>query len=280
MAILQDLSGPKIRTGKLHEEYVNLVRGHKLVLTTKEIIGDEKRISVNYALLPKELKAGDIILVEDAKRKLRVDKVNGTEIETTILRGGLLGWRRGVNIPGANLSVCAITEKDKKDLEFGLKHKVDFVALSFVRNPKDIDLLRKILKQKKSKAKIVVKVETPQAVEAIDEIIEKADVVMVARGDLAIEVGAEEIPFIQKTIIKKCNRAGKPVITATQLLESMMHSDHPSRSDISDIANAVIDGSDALMLSGETALGEYPAEAVRVMVRVAKNAQGYLRGEK
>ncbi len=274
-AILQDLSGPKIRIGDFGTESgrVTLKKGQTFTLTTKKITGDETKASVNYPLLPKEVKIGGFILLDDGKKKLQITDIKGDEVITKVIVGGDTKSRRGVNLPGAYLSISSITEKDRKDLAFGLKHKVDYVALSFVRKPADVEELRDLLNKGKSKAGIIAKIETPEAVENIDEIIRLSDGIMVARGDLAIEVPAEEVPLIQKMIIKKCNAAGKPVITATQMLESMIKSPVPTRAEVSDIANAILDGTDAVMLSEETTLGEFPVEAVAVMTRVALHTE-------
>jgi len=268
-AILQDLGGPKIRIGMFKTDAVVLKVGQKFTLTTDEIQGDETRVSVNYPKLPKEVAKGHVIFLHDGKKKLEVLEVKGNDVICKVLVGGEIKGKRGVNLPDSDLSISALTEKDLADLEFGIKHKVDFFALSFVRRPSDITELRTILEKKKSKAGIIAKIETPQAVAAIDEIIDLADGIMVARGDLAIEVPAESVPLIQKMIIRKCNEKAKPVITATQMLESMIKSPVPTRAEVSDIANAILDGTDAVMLSEETTLGEFPVEAVEVMSRVA-----------
>jgi len=273
VAFLQDLGGPKIRIGEFNKESVNLKKGEMFTLTTEKIVGDEKKVYVNYPLLPKEVKVGGIILLHDGKKKLEIVDIKGNEVKCKIIVGGDIKGRRGVNLPGAHLSISSITEKDIKDLEFGIKNKVDFVALSFVRRPDDIIKLRNILNKAKLPAGIIAKIETPEAVDNIDKIIELTDGVMVARGDLAIEVPAEDVPLIQKMIIEKCNKAGKPVITATQMLESMIKSPVPTRAEVSDIANAILDGTDAIMLSEETTLGEYPIEAVKVMSKVAKRIE-------
>lgn len=274
VAFLQDLGGPKIRIGDFNKESITLKEGEFFTLTTEKIIGDEKRVYVNYPLLPKEVKIGGIILLHDGKKKLQIVDIKSNEVKCKIIIGGDIKGRRGVNLPGAHLSVSSITEKDRKDLEFGIKNKVDYIALSFVRKPNDILELRKILKKSQCSSGIIAKIETPEAVENIDKIIELADGIMVARGDLAIEVPAEDVPIIQKMIIGKCNKAGKPVITATQMLESMIKSPVPTRAEVSDVANAILDGTDALMLSEETTLGEYPLEAVKVMAKVAKRIEG------
>ena len=272
-AILQDLSGPKIRIGDFKTESVLLKEGQTFTLTTEKIVGDEKRVFVNYPLLPKEVKKGDIVFLHDGKKKLQVIAVKGQNIITKVLIGGDIKGRRGLNFPDSELSIPALTEKDKVDLEFGIKNDVDFFALSFVRHAKDIEDLRSILNKKKSKAKIIAKIETPQAVKDIDAIIASADGIMVARGDLAVEILPEEVPLVQKMIIEKCNEAGKPVITATQILESMIKNSTPTRAEVSDIANAIIDGTDAIMLSEETTLGLYPVHAVEIMSKVAERVE-------
>lgn len=275
IAFLQDLGGPKIRIGEFDTESgrVTIKKGQTFTLTTKKVKGDETIAYVNYKKLPKEIKVGHTVMLDDGKKRLVVKKVNGDKIVCKVEVGGELKGRRGVNLPDTDISISSLTPKDKKDLEFGLNNNVDFIALSFVRRPKDILDLRKILDAAKSKAHIISKIETPQAVENIDEIIRISDGIMVARGDLAVEVPAEEVPLIQKMIIKKCNEAGKPVITATQMLESMINSPVPTRAEVSDVANAILDGTDAVMLSEETTLGDYPLEAVGLMTRVAEHVE-------
>ena len=268
-AIMQDLSGPKIRLGEFYQEKVELKKGDFITITTEKIVGDEKKVSINYPLFAKEVKPGDNIMVDDGKKRFEVVSVKGSEVLCKIMVGGTTKGRRGVNMPDSEISVSCLTEKDIKDIEFGLKNKVDFFAFSFIRKPEDVTVLRDILNKRKSKAKIIAKIETPQAVKNIDEILELCDGLMVARGDLAIEVPAEKVPMIQKMLIRKCNDAGKMVITATQMLESMIKSPVPTRAEVSDIANAILDGTDAVMLSEETTLGEFPIEAVNVMSKVA-----------
>lgn len=284
VAFLQDLGGPKIRTGEFDTESgrVTIKKGKTFTLTTRAAIktkGDESICFVNYAKLPKEVKVGHRIMLDDGKKKLQVTKIVGQDIICKVINGGELKGRRGVNMPDTDISMSSLTPKDRADLEFGIKNKVDFIALSFVRRPSDIVELRKILDKNKSHAAIIAKIETPQAVANIDEIIELSDGIMVARGDLAIEVPAEEVPLIQKMIIGKCNQAAKPVITATQMLESMIQSPVPTRAEVSDIANAILDGTDAIMLSEETTLGDYPTEAIEVMTRVAKRTENDLLHE-
>ncbi|MEI6553290.1 MAG: pyruvate kinase [bacterium] len=268
-AIMQDLSGPKFRIGDFYQERVNLKKGDFITLTPEKIVGDEKRVSINYPTLHEELKPGNIVMVDDGKKQFQVVEIKGKEIKCKILVGGETKGRRGVNLPGAYLKVSSLTEKDKKDIAFGIKNKVDIVAFSFVRTGDDVKELRNILNKAKSKSIILAKIETQEAVDNIDEIIALSDSIMVARGDLAVEIGYENTPLVQKMIIKKCNEAGKPVITATQMLDSMIKSPVPTRAEVSDIANAILDGTDAVMLSEESTLGDYPIEAVELMSRIA-----------
>jgi pyruvate kinase len=273
VAVLQDLSGPKIRIGEFYQERVMLKPGSTFTLTTKKIVGDETKAYVNYAKLPKEVKKGGIIFLDDGKKKLVVESTTADSIKCKVIVGGETKGRRGVNVPGAYLSISSLTEKDRADLEFGFKHEVDFVALSFVRRAEDIAELREILNKRDKRIKIIAKIETQEAVDNLDSIINETDGVMVARGDLAIEVPAEDVPIIQKAIIEKCNALGKPVITATQMLESMINSPVPTRAEVNDVANAIFDGTDAVMLSEETTLGKYPLEAVAMMAKIAKRTE-------
>jgi len=275
VAILQDLSGPKIRIGDFSTETVTLVEGQLFTLTNKTCIGDETRASVNYAKLPKEVKEGDTIFLNDGKLNLKVLEHSDTEIVTEVIHGGTIRGRRGVNVPDGTLSIPTLTAKDKKDLVFGLAQGVDFVTLSFVRSGKDVEQLKKLIKKHKPDAEVMVvaKIETKQAIADIDAIIEAADAIMVARGDLAIEVPPEQVPLLQKQIIRAANRAGKPVITATQMMDSMRTSPVPTRAEVNDVANAIFDGTDAVMLSDESAVGEYPAKAVAMMSKIARNIE-------
>jgi len=269
VAILQDLGGPKIRIGTFKNKTIMLHEDSTFTLTTDEIEGDETKVHINYPELPKEVKKGTTIMLQDGTKRLEVQEVKGNDIITKVIVGGRLSDHKGVNVPGANLSVKSLTEKDRADVEFGIKNKVDFIALSFVRRASDIVELREILDKTGSKAHIIAKIETPEAVDNLDAILAVTDGIMVARGDLAIEIPAEEVPLVQKLIINKCNMAGKPVITATQMLESMVKNPVPTRAEVSDIANAIIDGTDAIMLSEETTLGDFPIEAVKLMTKVA-----------
>lgn len=269
VAILQDLCGPKIRIGTFKDKIITLTPGQNFTLTTDDIEGDETRVHVNYSRLPQEVKPGTPIMLQDGTKRLEVVEVKGNDIVTKVIVGGRLANHKGVNVPGANLSLSALTDKDRKDVEFAIKNKVDFVALSFVRRKSDIEDLRKILSDAGSNSRIIAKIETPEALECIDDIIGAADGIMIARGDLAIEIPAEEVPLVQKLLIHKCNSVGKPVITATQMLESMVKNPVPTRAEVSDIANAIIDGTDAIMLSEETTLGDFPVEAVKIMTKIA-----------
>lgn len=272
-AILQDLSGPKFRIGDFKAGIVNLKAGEKIVLTTKQVEGDENIVSINYPTLAEELKVGNIVMVDDGKKKFEVEKIDGGDITCRIIVGGDTKSRRSVNLPGAYLKISSLTDKDKNDLAFGLKHDVDFVAFSFVRSPEDVKELRGLLDAAKSDAMIISKIETHEAVQNFDAILELSDGIMVARGDLAVEIGPENVPAVQKMIIRKCNLAGKPVITATQMLESMINSPVPTRAEVSDVANAIFDGTDAVMLSEETTLGKFPIETISLMARVAENIE-------
>ncbi|MCA9354512.1 MAG: pyruvate kinase [Candidatus Kaiserbacteria bacterium] len=268
LAILQDLAGPKIRIGDFETEEVTLLPGKELILTTQKCVGTVDRVHVNYKKLPQEVKEDTILFLNDGKQKLRVKKVTKTEIHTVICIGGTIRGRRGVNVPDGNLSVSSLTAKDVKDLKFGLSQDVDFITLSFVRTADDIIRLRKLIGNTKDVA-IVAKIETKSAIDNLEAIVDAADAIMVARGDLAIETPLEKVPLLQKRIIKIANYAGKPVITATQMLDSMRIATTPTRAEVADIANAILDGTDAIMLSDETAVGNHPERAVEVMLQVA-----------
>ncbi len=274
IAILQDIAGPKIRTGDFKNGEIILKRGKKVTLTVKKCVSDENNIYVDYKRLPKDVVRGTRILIDDGRRELKAMSVSGDNVLCCVVRGGVIKGRRGVSLPGVDLKTPSLTKKDHKDLEFGIKHKVDYFALSFVRTATDIKKLRAILDKKSSDARIIAKIETVQAVKNIDEIIEVADGIMVARGDLAVESAREDVPLVQKKIVQKCNAAGKPVIIATQMLESMITAPVPTRAEISDVANSILDGADAIMLSQETAFGEFPLEAVKEMSAVARKVEG------
>jgi len=274
VAILQDLGGPKIRIGTFAKDEGTILKpGATFTLTTDQMDGTDDKVFVNYPLLPKEVKVGGTIMLRDGRLNLEVTAIKGNDITCKVIVGGELKGKKGVNVPGANLSISSLTERDRADLEFGIKNKVDFIALSFVRRASDILELREILKNVGSHARIIAKIETPEALEVLDDVIAASDGLMVARGDLAIEIPAEDVPLAQKLMISKCNAVGKPVITATQMLESMIKNPVPTRAEVSDIANAIIDGTDAVMLSEETTLGDYPVEAVKVMSRIANKVE-------
>jgi len=276
LSILQDLSGPKIRTGHLEEATVELITGEQFTFTVEDIRGNSKRVSTTYKQLPQDVKIGDVILVDDGKMKLSVASKTSTDVTCDIINGGILAEKKGMNLPGVKVSVASFTEKDVEDLKFGLANDIDYVALSFVRSANDIRQLREVIiheVQKGKRVPIVAKIEKPEAVENIDEIIAETDVVMVARGDLGVELAPEDVPVVQKMIVRKCNEAGVPVIVATQMLESMIGNPRPTRAEANDVANAVMDGADAVMLSGETSVGAYPIEAVQTMDRIIRKAE-------
>ncbi|MFA6408453.1 MAG: pyruvate kinase [Candidatus Paceibacterota bacterium] len=275
IAILQDLSGPKVRIGDFEGGSITLVAGARITLSAEQCVGTKDRVFINYPHIAEEVKKGDKILLDDGRRELEVVSVQGSDVVTKIIIGGTIKGRRGVNIPGAFRKISPITKKDRVDLVFGLEQGVDFVALSFVRSAEDVRQLRKLIAKHAPKhiPHIIVKIETVEAVEKLDAIIAEADGVMVARGDLAVEISPENVPLVQKMIIRKCVAAGKPVITATQMLESMISSPIPTRAEVGDVANAILDGTDAVMLSQETAMGEYPVEAVSMMSQIAHKVE-------
>lgn len=277
IASLLDTKGPEIRTGKLKDgKKVTLKEGDLYTLTTEEIVGDETRGYINYAGLAEDVKPGDRILIDDGLIELHVREVNGTDIVCRIENGGELGEKKGVNVPGVRVKLPALTDKDKEDIRFGVDAGFDFVAASFVRNADAIREIREILDEKGSAMQIIAKIENEEGIENIDSIIEASDGIMVARGDMGVEIPAEKVPHIQKMIIHKCNLACKVVITATQMLDSMIRNPRPTRAEVSDVANAVYEGTDAVMLSGETAMGSYPIEAVRMMSQIAEESEKYL----
>jgi len=276
IAILQDLCGPKIRIGDFKAGAIKLSAGEQFTLTTETIPGDDSQVSINYSSLPAEVTPGMAIFLEDGKKQLQVEKVDGPKIVCRVMVGGELKGRRGVNVPDAHLSISSLTDKDKQDLEFGLAEQVDYIALSFVRRASDIEELREILKPRDPAIKIIAKIETKEAVANLPAILAAADGVMVARGDLAIEIPAEEVPIVQKEIIAAANQVGKPVITATQMLESMTDNPLPTRAEVNDVANAIFDGTSAVMLSGETTLGKYPVETIKMMSKIAVRSEAHI----
>jgi len=269
VAVLLDLQGPKIRIGTFAGGSVELRAGDEFVITTDtSVVGDQHRVSTTYGHLPRDVAKGDRILLDDGYLSLTVSEVGDTEVKTVVVDGGVLKDRKGMNLPGVKVSAPALTEKDRADLAFGVSLGVDYIALSFVRSPDDVLEARRLATAGDVRIPIIAKIEKPEAIERLAEIIEAADGIMVARGDLGVELGPEKVPLIQKRIITMTNAAGKVVITATQMLESMIREPRPTRAEASDVANAVLDGTDALMLSGETAVGEHPIAAVRTMARI------------
>ncbi len=277
VAILLDTKGPEIRTGKLKVEPIELVQDETIILTTEEILGDKDRISITYDNLPNDVSIGSTILIDDGLIGLTVTDIKGTEIHCHIVNGGTIKSKRGVNVPGVKITLPGITEKDANDIVFGIEQGVDFIAASFVRKASDVLEIRELLeKHNASHIQIISKIENQEGVDNLDEILEVSDGLMVARGDLGVEIPAEEVPLVQKAMIKKCNRVGKPVITATQMLDSMQRNPRPTRAEASDVANAIFDGTDAIMLSGESAAGKYPEESVKTMARIAERAESAL----
>ena len=269
VALLLDTKGPEIRLGKFKNGSIMMEAGKDFTLTARDIEGDETIASMNYKELPQDVKAGDHILLSDGLVNLEVVSVEGEDIHTKILNSGKMSDRKRVAVPGIAINLPAVSETDAADIEFGCRMNMDWIAASFIQRGKDVLTIRKILEKHDSHMKIISKIECQAAVNNIDDIIKMSDGIMVARGDLGVEVPAEEVPMLQKVLIHKCQAAGKPVITATQMLESMCNNPRPTRAETSDVANAILDGTDAIMLSGETAGGLYPVEAVETMARVA-----------
>ena len=278
IAILLDTKGPEIRTGVLKDgKKVQLEAGETFTLTTDEIVGDNKIVSITYKGLVEDVKAGSTILIDDGLIELKVKDKKGNNINCEVVNGGELGEKKGVNVPNVAIRLPAITDKDRDDLKFGVEQGVDFIAASFVRNAECILEIKSFLRECKAPyIPVIAKIENFEAIKNIDEIIRCADGIMVARGDLGVEIPAEEVPYLQKTIIQKCNDNFKPVITATQMLDSMMRNPRPTRAEATDVANAIYDGTDAIMLSGETAKGKYPVEAVKMMNQIAISTEVHL----
>ena len=272
ITILQDLQGPKIRVGKLDKEQIVLKDGNTLSVTSKDIIGNQNSICIDNNVIG-DVNIGEKILIDDGKIELKVVSKEDKQLEAIVVRGGILLERKGVNLPESDIKLSSVTEKDIKDLNFGLKNDVDWIALSFVRSAKDILELKNLIKDSGYKTKVIAKIEKPQAIKNIDDIIIESDGLMVARGDLGVEVPMETVPIIQKKIVDKCNLACKPVIIATQMLESMITSKTPTRAESNDVANAVLDGTDAVMLSAESATGKYPLLAVESMSRIINSVE-------
>lgn len=276
VAILVDLPGPRYRTGDLSDGQANLKRGSRLVLTSRDVPGDQNEVSVNLPDLLRDVSKGDSILLDDGAIRLRVRDTTDTDVVCDVMVGGLLRPRRGIAVPGVKLSAPFLTEQTRRHLEFALEQQVEYVALSFVSKASDVSEIKAIAKETGREVSLIAKIERPEAVRNFDRLLRIADGVMVARGDLGVEMALEKVPLLQKEIIRKCNRAGKPVITATQMLESMVKASRPTRAEVADVANAIYDGTDAVMLSAETAVGSYPAEAVGIMSRIATETEAAL----
>ena len=277
IAMLLDTKGPEIRTGLLKDEKkVTLKEGETYTLTTRDIVGDDKIGHITYDGLPADLEIGNSILIDDGLIGLEVTGLTDTDITCKIINGGELGMRKGVNVPNVSIRLPGITEKDKQDILFGIEQGFDFIAASFVRNAACINEIKELLKEYHADISVIAKIENAEGVEHLDEIIMAADGIMVARGDLGVEIPPEEVPYIQKRMIQKCNDNYKPVITATQMLDSMIRNPRPTRAEVTDVANAIYDGTDAIMLSGETAMGKYPVEAVKMMAQIARNTEAHL----
>ncbi len=274
IAIIGDLQGPKLRVGEIEGGEIEINEGDILTFTNEKIIGNKERIYVSYTNLHEDVKPGNIILINDGKLEVKVKRIlSNNDVEVEVMMGGLLSSKKGINLPDTKISLPALTQKDLEDLDFIIEHKLDWVALSFVRSVKDIEILRKKLDLKKSKTKIIAKIEKPEALENLRDIIVESDAVMIARGDLGVELPVEKIPLLQKQIIRKCLHRAKPVIVATQMMESMIEFNKPNRSEITDVANAVVEGADAVMLSGETATGKHPALVVETMCKIIKEVE-------
>ena len=277
ICILQDLQGPKIRTGRLRNRIpIALKAGSKLVITPQDVLGNPQMIATNFQTLAREVQPGSRILLSDGLIELRVKALRGADVECEVVNGGFLGEHKGINLPGTVVTVPSLTAKDEKDLEFGLKHGVDMIAVSFVRSGDDIRYVKRRVTELKSEAWVIAKLEKPQAIEHLEDILDVSDGVMVARGDLGVEMPPEKVPIIQKHIIRRAAEWRKPVITATQMLESMIENPRPTRAEASDVANAVFDGTDALMLSGETATGKHPRESVAMMAKIISETERHM----
>jgi pyruvate kinase len=278
IAIMADLQGPKIRTGVLAGGTPVILRaGQKFTITTAKILGDSTRVNTTFLPLPREVKRGARILLSDGLIELRVQQVRGREVICVVVNGGALGEHKGINLPGVQLRVPALTPKDRQDLRFALKQGVNYIAVSFVRRPEDVLMAKSLIRRAGFDTPVIAKLEKPEAIENLDAILRAADGVMVARGDLGVEMNPERVPVVQKMIISRAREFRRPVITATQMLESMTENPRPTRAEASDVANAIFDGSDAVMLSAETASGKYPVEAVSMMARIIEEAESSIR---
>lgn len=274
VALLADLQGPKIRIGEVENNGILLEDGSALTITTEECLGTKDKVYLGYETFPQDVKVGDFLLVDDGKLKLEVTATDGSkEVQAKVINGGILSSRKGVNLPNTSISLPSLTEKDKKDLEFALSQDVDWIGLSFVRSARDIIELKSMISREQKHAKVIAKIEKPEAIWEIEDIVTETDAVMVARGDLGVEVPMEKVPNLQKMIIKQCRLHAKPTIVATQMMESMITNFRPTRAEVNDVANAVMDGADAVMLSGETSIGDHPVEVIKAMNKIIREVE-------
>jgi pyruvate kinase len=276
VSILADLQGPKIRTYEMENNGVMMEEGAMVTIVTERITGTAEKFGISYSLMPRDVQPGERILLDDGKLQMEIVETNGeTEIKAKVIHGGILSSKKGVNLPNTKISLPSLTEKDREDLEFALSNDVDWIGLSFVRSARDIIELKHIISNRQAKARVVAKIEKPEAIDDIDEIIKVTDALMVARGDLGVEVPYQNVPLIQKMLIRKGHQFAKPVIVATQMMESMITNVTPTRAEVNDVANAVLDGADAVMLSGETSVGKFPIEVIRTMVNIVEEMEKF-----
>lgn len=276
VSILADLQGPKIRTYEMENNGVMMQEGAIVTIVTERITGTAEKFGISYSLMPRDVQPGERILLDDGKLQMEIVETNGeTEIKAKVIHGGILSSKKGVNLPNTKISLPSLTEKDREDLEFALNNDVDWIGLSFVRSARDIIELKHIISNRQAKARVVAKIEKPEAIDDIDEIIKVTDALMVARGDLGVEVPYQNVPLIQKMLIRKGHQYAKPVIVATQMMESMITNVTPTRAEVNDVANAVLDGADAVMLSGETSVGKFPIEVIRTMVNIVEEMEKF-----
>lgn len=276
VALLADLQGPKIRVREVENNAIELINGKEIeICTDKDHVGTAQRIAINYEQLPKDVKQGELILLDDGKLQIEVISSDGEIIKAKVVHGGILSSKKGVNLPQTKISMPSLTEKDREDLEFALSHNVDWIGLSFVRSARDIIELKHIISAKHNSAKVIAKIEKPEAVEDLDEIVKQSDALMVARGDLGVEIPMQDVPLVQKLIIQKGYQHAKPVIVATQMMESMIENITPTRAEVNDVANAVLDGADAVMLSGETSVGKFPLEVIEAMSKIVTKVESF-----
>lgn len=276
VAILADLQGPKIRTYEMENNGVMMEEGAEVTIVTERITGTKERFGISYAQMPRDVQPGERILLDDGKLQMDIVSTNGeSEIKARVIHGGILSSKKGVNLPNTKISLPSLTEKDREDLEFALNNDVDWIGLSFVRSARDIIELKHIISNRQAKARVVAKIEKPEAIDDIDEIIKATDALMVARGDLGVEIPYQNVPLIQKMLIRKGHQHAKPVIVATQMMESMITNITPSRAEVNDVANAVLDGADAVMLSGETSVGKFPVEVIQTMANIVTEMERF-----